>query len=108
MPQLPYRSITESGAVLDVSFPLHEHTASAMRVSQLLCALMQTLTREIGVLGTTSNGDVLQALSMALALRAGMVAQAPAAALGLSLELAATATAAVSRSALLQLPAGHA
>ncbi len=108
MPQLPYRAITESGGVLDVTFPLHEQTASAMRVQQLLAALMETITREIKVLGPTSNGDVLQALSMALALGAGMVEVAPATALRLARDLLATSTDAVSRSALLQMPSGHA
>jgi len=108
MSQLPYRAITDSGAVLDVNFPLHGQTASPMRVQQLLGALLEALTREIRVLGTTSNGDVLQALAMALAVRAGMVEQAPSAALSLSRELVETAVGAVSRSALLQLPAGHA
>ena len=108
MPHLPFRSVTDSGAVLDVTFPLHEQTASAMRVQQLLSALLETLTREIRVLGPTSNGDVLQALSMALARRAGMVELAPVAALGLARDLVATATAAVGRTAALQLPAGHA
>ena len=108
MPQLPYRAITDTGAVLDVTFPLHEQTASAMRVQQLLSALLATLTREIAVLGPTGNGDVLQALAMALAVRAGMVGPAPAAALTLSRELVVTATDAVSRAALVRLPAGHA
>ena len=108
MPHLPYRAITESGAVLDVTFALHEQTASAMRVQQLLTALLETLTREIRVLGPTSNGDVLQALAMALAVRAGMVEAAPATALKLAQELLGTSVGAVGRSALLQMPAGHA
>jgi uncharacterized protein YgbK (DUF1537 family) len=108
MPSLPYRAITESGAVLEVSLPLHEHTASPMRVQQLLTALEETLTREIHVLGTTSNGDILQALAMALAVRAGLVEAAPGPALGLARDLVATATAAVATAALVRLPAGHA
>jgi hypothetical protein len=108
MPSLPYRAITESGAVLDVSLPLHEDTASPMRVQQLLTALEATLTREIHVLGATSNGDVLQALAMTLAVRAGLVEAAPAAALGLARDLVATATTAVAKAALVRLPAGHA
>lgn len=105
---LPYRAITESGTVLDVSLPLHPETVSPMRVQQLLTALEETLTREIHVLGVTSNGDVLQALAMALAIRAGLIESAPREALGLARDLADTALGAVSAVALSRLPAGHA
>lgn len=71
--QLPYRAVTAHGDVLDIPFRLHPDTGSSMRVNQLLDALLQCLDREIGVLGETSNGDVLQALCMATAIRAGIV-----------------------------------
>lgn len=70
---LPYRVTTQTGEVIDFEFDLHPDTGSAMRVSQLLSAVLHTLDREIRVLGETSNGDVLQALAMALAARARMI-----------------------------------
>ena len=36
MKHLPYRATTTTGAVLDIQFPLHAQTVSAVTVSQLL------------------------------------------------------------------------
>ncbi|MCC5812657.1 MAG: hypothetical protein JJU06_20030 [Ectothiorhodospiraceae bacterium] len=71
--QLPYRAVTAHGDVVDVRFALHDETVSPMRVQQLLDALLAALDREIGVLGETANGDVLQALCMATAIRARII-----------------------------------
>jgi hypothetical protein len=71
--QLPYRVTTASGEVIDVAFPLHDATQSPMRVTQLLSALLERIDREIAVLGETANGDVLQAVAMAIAVRAAMI-----------------------------------
>ena len=70
---LPYTARTKTGDVFEISFTLHRETGSPMRVSQLLTAVLDTLDREIGLLGETSNGDVLQALAMATAIRAAMI-----------------------------------
>lgn len=72
MKYLPYRATT-TGAVIDISFPLHPDTASAVVLSQLLDAVLRTLSREIAVLPNVANGDILQALAMALAARAGII-----------------------------------
>lgn len=74
---LPYRITTETGETLDFAFALHPDTGSVMRVNQLLTALLETLDRELKVLGETSNGDVLQALTMAVAARARMIHAPP-------------------------------
>ncbi len=71
--QLPYRLTTQTGDVIDFEFELHPETGSPMRVAQLLGAVLETLDREIQILGETSNGDILQALAMALAARARMI-----------------------------------
>lgn len=71
--QLPYRLRTRTGDVIDFEFELHAETGSPVRVAQLLDALLETLDREIQVLGETSNGDILQSLAMALAARARMI-----------------------------------
>ena len=62
-----------TGDVIDFEFELHPETGSPVRVAQLLDAVLGTLDREIQVLGETSNGDILQALAMALAARARMI-----------------------------------
>jgi hypothetical protein len=74
---LPYTLRTSTGTQWEFAFPLHADTVSPMRVSQLLTELLATLDRELKVLGQTANGDVLQALAMALAARAVMI-EAPA------------------------------
>jgi hypothetical protein len=83
---LPYRVTTQTGETLDFEFALHPDTGSALRVNQLLSAVLEALDREIRILGETSNGDVLQSVAMALAARARMI-HAPAAQTG---ELART------------------
>ena len=79
-----------------------------MRVSQILSAVLTTIDRDIGIVGETSNGDVLQALAMAMAIRAGMI-HAPDAVTGplasRLLQDALSAMAAAERNAA---PAGHA
>jgi hypothetical protein len=70
---LPYDVTTATGEKIAFEFPLHAETQSAMRVSQLLGAVLGTLDRELRVLGNTANGDVMQALAMALAVRTAML-----------------------------------
>jgi len=70
---LPYTVITATGEKIAFEFPLHAETQSAMRVLQLLDAVLGTLDRELKVLGNTANGDVMQALAMALSVRTAML-----------------------------------
>ena len=71
--RMPYRARTATGDSFDIDFPLHAETGSAMRVEQLVTAVLQTIARELAVGGETSNGDVLQALAMSMAIRARMI-----------------------------------
>lgn len=71
--QLPYRATTASGECLDITFPLHSQTVSPVRVSQMLSAVLEAIDREVKLDPVTSNGDVLQAVAMALAIRASMI-----------------------------------
>lgn len=64
------------GDTFDIEFPLHQETGDAVRVGQILTALLSAIDRDISIAGETSNGDVLQAVAMALAIRARMI-QAP-------------------------------
>ncbi|WP_018873551.1 hypothetical protein [Thioalkalivibrio sp. ALJ16] len=77
MELLPYRYTTPSGEAVSFEFRLHPETGSAVRVQQLLDRLTETLDHEIGILGDTCNGDVLQALAMALAVRTEMIPADP-------------------------------
>ena len=73
MKKLPYRARTATGDVFDVVFPLHDETGNAVRVDQLVSAILEAIDRDIAVAGDTSNGDVLQAAAMALAIRTRMI-----------------------------------
>lgn len=75
---LPYRAMTASGDQFDFEFSLHEETVSAVNVSNLLSAVLAALDREIRLIGQVGNGDVLQAVAMALVVRTRMLAQDPA------------------------------
>ena len=73
MDYLPYTVTTDTGDKFNIEFPLSPHTEDPVRVHQLLTTIMNALASDLKVLGETSNGDILQAVSMALAIRARMV-----------------------------------
>ena len=73
MARLPYTAHTETGDTFDIEFPLSEHTEDSMRVHQLLTTVLNSVAKDLKIVGTVSNGDILQALSMALAVRSRMV-----------------------------------
>lgn len=89
--QLSYAVTTATGEKLIFEFPLHPQTQSAMRTRQLLDAVLATLDRELRVLGNSANGDVLQALAMAIAVRTAMLHAAYETGRNLSAGLTATA-----------------
>jgi hypothetical protein len=105
---LPFTMTTGTGTRWEFEFPLHAETVSAMRVSQLLTELLATVDREIKVLGPTANGDVLQAMAMALAARAVMIEAAPSTTLRLAHDLYDDAAAAASDGKRVVAQAGHA
>lgn len=73
MPYLPYTVLSDTGDTFDIGFPLSEHTEDSMRVHQILSTVLNSVAQDLKIVGTMSNGDILQALSMALAVRARMV-----------------------------------
>lgn len=87
MQELDYTTITGSGEALDIRFPLHQETRSAGAVADMLSAVLAALSKQIEDGGETSDGDVLQALAMAMAVRARMVDVPPAVSLRLMNEL---------------------
>lgn len=70
---LPYSAKTARGNRFDFDFALHPDTVSAVNVANLLDTALAALDREISTLGDVGNGDVLQALAMALAVRTRML-----------------------------------
>lgn len=105
---LPYTLKSATGMRIDFAFPLHAHTASPIRVAQLLTSVLAAVDREIRVLGATANGDVLQALAMALAARSAMIEASSDATVRLARSLVATALEASADADREQLPHGHA
>jgi hypothetical protein len=73
MPQLSYTAVTHGGQALEFEFPLHAHTRSAEAVGAMLSTLLEGLSKHVEAAGDVSDGDVLQAVAMLLAIRARMV-----------------------------------
>ena len=73
MKRLPYRAQTATGDTIDIEFRLHDETESPVKVSQLLTVVLETIDKEMAVTGPMANGDVLQALAMAVAIRSRMI-----------------------------------
>lgn len=105
---LPYDVTTATGEKIAFEFPLHAETQSAMRVSQLLTAVLSAVDRELRVLGNTANGDVMQALAMALAARTAMLHAPYAVGRRLATDLASAALAAAEHCERNDGGAGHA
>jgi len=73
MKKMPFHAKTATGDSFDIDFPLHEQTVDPMRVQQMVSEILESVDRAIGVLGETGNGDILQAMAMATAVRAEMI-----------------------------------
>jgi hypothetical protein len=73
MDHLPYTAITHGGDAFEVRFPLHPETRAPEQVAEMLSQLLSSLGGVIDRGDAVSDGDVLQALAMATAIRARMV-----------------------------------
>ncbi len=105
---LPYRAKTGSGDVFDIEFPLSPDTGDAVRVSQVISEILGAIDRFLAVGGSTSNGDVLQAMAMAMSIRARMI-HAPTETTGrLALDLLSTALEAAGNAPRQAPPSGRA
>ena len=87
MKRLSYTALADSGSAYDIWFPLHVETGSMEAVSDILTRVLRAASDGIGSHPGVSDGDVLQALAMAMAIRARMVDAKPAASLRLMHEL---------------------
>ncbi len=108
MKKLPFRAKTASGDVFDIEFPLHRETGDSVRVGQLVATVLAAIDRDIALVGETSNGDVLQAVAMALAVRARMIHAPSPATEALSFALLRTALAAAAEASRESPQIGHA
>jgi hypothetical protein len=77
MNRLPYTAVTSAGEAFDIQFPLHAETGSARAVADLLTGVLGAVSARVEAEQGVSDGDVLQALAMAMAVRARMVAVPP-------------------------------
>ncbi|NBB83923.1 MAG: hypothetical protein GVY28_11030 [Alphaproteobacteria bacterium] len=105
---LPYRATTATGDTFDIDFPLHDQTGSPVRVSQMLNAALAAVDREVSLDPNTSNGDVLQALAMAIAVRAAMIEAPKATTDRLTADLVASALGALDAARRDRPTTGHA
>ncbi len=104
---LPYTARTATGDQFEIQFSLHKDTEDAVKVHQLLTTILAKIDEELAVLGNTSNGDVLQACAMALAVRARII-NAPAKTLReISMDLVGVALDATAEANRQSPPAGH-
>lgn len=87
MPYLDYTAVTSGGRALDIRFPLHPETQAHSHVSDMLSNTLDAINAEVQGGQEISDGDVLQALAMALAVRARMIDAPPATCLRLMHEL---------------------
>ena len=108
MRTLPYRTRTAMGDIYEFEFPLHAETGDAVRVAQLVSAILAAIDRDLAIAGETSNGDVLQAAAMAMAIRARMIQAEQQTVQRLATDLMHTAQAAVARATHRRPQAGHA
>jgi hypothetical protein len=74
---LAITAVTASGRAYDIDFPLHPETRSSEGVGALVTDLLDCLSRTLATRQDVSDGDVLQALAMTLAVRARMLGASP-------------------------------
>ncbi len=108
MQQLPYLAQTATGDTFDIAFPLHTETGDPVKVEQLITVILKSIDDEIAVTGPTSNGDVLQAVVMALAIRSGMIHAPLETSTALAHDLVETALEAFGRATVNRAPSGRA
>lgn len=73
MQLLCFTTFTSSGVSQDIEFPLHPETQSTETVSTIVTELLNTISTCVKDLDGCKDGDILQALSMVLAIRGRMM-----------------------------------
>ncbi|XOV87544.1 MAG: hypothetical protein ACFHX7_21755 [Pseudomonadota bacterium] len=95
MQTLFYRAKTATGDAFDIKFPLRDDTHNATRIAELVTSILRAIDDDLASEGATSNGDVLQAAAMALAIRSRIILAPPALTGQLAADLLDTALSAV-------------
>ncbi|MFW2436562.1 MAG: hypothetical protein ACN4FJ_01740 [Parvibaculales bacterium] len=104
---LPFTAVTDTAEKFDINFPMHPATEAPMRVHQLIGDILETVSREVRR-DNMANGDVLQAMAMALAVRARMIASHPETTTGLARDLLEAAIEGVLEAQVSAPPSGQA
>ena len=108
MKKLPYRARTATGDTFDIEFPLHSETGDPVKVGHLISVLLDAIDSEMTVTGETSNGDVLQAVAMTLAIRGGVIHAPLETSASLANDLVRTAFDAMAEATIHRTQSGHA
>lgn len=69
---LTFTATTSRGQVVEFQLPLHPHTSSREQVGSMLEGLLDAVTAIIDSHAGASDGDVLQALALTMAVRMGV------------------------------------
>lgn len=69
---LSFTATTSRGQVVEFQLPLHPHTSSREQVGSMLEGLLDAMTTLIDSHDGVSDGDLLQALALAMAVRMGV------------------------------------
>ena len=69
---LPYKAVTTSQKEVNFKFSLDENTASPLVINEIINLLLSKISSEIKVYNP-SNGDIIQALCMALVVRCRII-----------------------------------
>ena len=77
VPTLAFTATTSNGEVLEFHLPLHPHTSSQDHVGMLLEHVLDRVSDIVEGPDDMSDGDVLQALTLALAVRLKVAGIAP-------------------------------
>ena len=68
-----FTTITSTGTSKEIEFPLHPETKSPEMISNIVTELLNTISECVNKLENCKDGDILQALSMVMAIRSRMV-----------------------------------
>lgn len=77
MQLLCFTTYTSSGLSQEIEFPLHPETQSIDTVSNIVTELLNTISACVKDIDGCKDGDILQALSMVMAIRSNMVNAEP-------------------------------
>lgn len=68
-----FTTFTSTGASKEIEFPLHPETGSTEAISSIVTELLNTISTCVAKVENCKDGDIIQALTMALAIRSRMV-----------------------------------